>query len=200
MKHRYWIYQRHGGLYYIEDAKTGKRRSLRTTDRREAQRLRDAENQAVEQPMLNLALGKAYLAAIDPTMAQRTWQTVIQEFCGRGQSTTRARNSRATCSKDFAALRKKKLVETGPGDLRQVLKTTGTFNNHVLRCLHNLALGLGWLPWPIIPPKLWPKPKETPRRAITLEEHQKILTSEQDRERRLFYQLLWEIGSSPVSY
>jgi integrase len=196
MKHRYWLYRRRGGLYYLQDAKTGKRRSLRTTDYFQAQRLRDAENQATEQPMLNLALGKAYLSAIDPTLAQRTWQTVIEEFCSRGQAVTRARNSRATASQDFSSLQKRKLVETSADDLRQVLKVTGTFNTHVLRCLHNLAVGMGWLPWPIIPPKLWPQPKEIPRRAITLEEHQRILFSEQDAERRLFYQLLWEIGAS----
>ncbi len=196
MKQRYWLYQRGGFGYYLEDAQTGKRESLQTTDRVQAQRLRDARNQAAEQPMLNLALGKAYLAAIDPALARRTWQSVIEEFCGHGKGSTRARNGRATDSQNFAPLRTKKLVETTADDLRQVLKSMGTFNNHVLRCLHNLALGLGWLPWPIIPPKLWPQPKEKHRRAITLEEHQIILASEQDPERRLFYQLLWEIGAS----
>jgi integrase len=146
--------------------------------------------------MLNLALGKAYLAGIDPALAGRTWQTVIEEFCAHGKESTRARNLRATQSQDFAALRAKKLVETSADDLRQALKGVGTFNNHVLRCLHNLALGLGWLPWPIIPPKLWPQPKEQQRRAVTLEEHRMILASERDPERRLFYELLWEIGAS----
>jgi hypothetical protein len=64
MKHKYWIYRRAGSGYYLQDAQTGHRESLQTTDSLQAQRLRDARNQAVEQPMLNLALGKTYLAAI----------------------------------------------------------------------------------------------------------------------------------------
>lgn len=196
MQHRYWIYQRQGGSNYLEDAQTGKRRSLRTTDRQEAERLRDAENQAVQQPMLNLALGRTYLSASDPGLTRRTWQTVIDEFCGRGRASTQTRNQRATRSKNFDPLRQKKLTETSADELRLALKGMGSFNNHILRCLHNLAIGLGWLPWPIIPPKLWPAPKEKPRRAITEPEHQKIIQSEQDPERRLYYQLLWEIGAS----
>jgi hypothetical protein len=48
---------------------TGKRRSLRTTDRRQAERLRDVENQAVEQPMLNLALARRNRQASDSVQA-----------------------------------------------------------------------------------------------------------------------------------
>jgi integrase len=196
MKHRYWLYQRQGGSYYLEDARTGKRRSLGTTDRQQAERLRDAENQAVDQPMLNLALGKAYLTAIDPGLAARTWQTVIEEFCRQGKLSTQIRNRRATASKNFDPLRNSKLVETTADELRAVLKAMGAFNNHVLRCLHNLAIGLGWLPWPIIAPKLWPERQEKPRRAITEAEHRKIIESEQNPERRLYYSLLWETGAS----
>ena len=196
MKQRYWLYRRNGGGFYLQDARSGKRESLNTKDPLQARRLRDARNQAVEQPMLNLAMGKAYLAAIDPAMTLRTWESVIEEFCGHGKATTRGRNVRATDSPDFSTLRKKKLVETTRDDLSRALKTMGTFNNHVLRCLHNLAVGLGWLPWPIIPPKLWPQPEELPRRAITLPEHERILSAEKNPERQLFYQLLWEIGAA----
>jgi integrase len=72
----------------------------------------------------------------------------------------------------------------------------GSSVNHNLRCLHNLALGLGWLPVPIIPPKLWPVPATRKKRAITPDEHQRVIVSEKNAERRDFYQLLWEIGSS----
>ena len=65
-----------------------------------------------------------------------------------------------------------------------------------VRCLHNLAIGLGWLPWPIIPAKLWPKPKTKTKRAITSQEHQRILASEKNTERKRYYELLWEIGAS----
>ena len=121
MKHRYWIYRREGSGYYLQDAQTGKRESLHTTDRAQVQRLRDARNQADEQPMLDLALGKAYLAAIDPALARHTWRTVIEEFCTHGKESTHARNARATQSQNFAPLRAKKLVETSAGDLRKAL-------------------------------------------------------------------------------
>ncbi|EEF57617.1 tyrosine-type recombinase/integrase [Pedosphaera parvula] len=196
LKHRYWLYQREDGCYYLEDTQTRKRESLRTKDAVEAERLRDARNQSVEQPALNLALAKTYLSAIDPNLAGRTWAVVIEEFCNRGKESTRARNQRAIARKNFDLLRHKKLVETTADDFRTILKTMGAFNNHILRCLHNLALGLGWLHWPIIPPKLWPQPKEKEKRGITREEHAKVLQSEQDRERRLYYELLWETGAS----
>jgi integrase len=77
-----------------------------------------------------------------------------------------------------------------------VLSDSRTSTNHFLRCLHNLAVGLGWLPWPLIPPKLWPKATSKKRCAITVEEHQRIITAEGNVERRHFYSLLWEIGAA----
>lgn len=146
--------------------------------------------------MLNLALGRTYLAAIDPTLTRRTWQTVIDEFCARGRESTQARNRRATSSKNFDPLLTKKLIETSAEDLRQALKGMGAFNHHMLRCLHNLALGLGWIAWAILPPKLWPKVRPKPKRAITRAEHQEIVAAEQNPERRLYYELLWELGGA----
>lgn len=65
-----------------------------------------------------------------------------------------------------------------------------------LRCMHSLALGLNWLPWPILPNKLWPALHAKPKRGITPVEHQKIVSFETNTERRLYYELLWEIGAS----
>jgi len=36
-------------------------------------------------------------------------------------------------------------IETNADHFHQVFKTGGAYTNHCLRCLHNLALGLGWL-------------------------------------------------------
>src|SRR5260370_36251098 len=66
----------------------------------------------------------------------------------------------------------------------------------ILRCVHNLALGLGWLPWPVLPPKLWPIQHFKPKRGITQNEQWRIVAAEQNRERRTYYELLWEIGAS----
>ena len=77
-----------------------------------------------------------------------------------------------------------------------MIKSGGVFTNHFLRCIHNLAQGLGWLPWPIIPPKLWPQAEKREKRGVTLEEHEKVIASEQNSEKTAFYELLWEIGTA----
>jgi integrase len=68
--------------------------------------------------------------------------------------------------------------------------------NHYLRRLHNLAVGMGWLSWPLLASRLWPKTKAQPKRAITEAEHHKIVATEGNDERRLYYELLWETGAS----
>ena len=88
------------------------------------------------------------------------------------------------------------VVDQAAEDLFAVIKFGGVFANHILRCLHNLALGMGWILAPIIPPKLWPQFKKKRRRAITFEEHQRIIQSENNAERKSYYELLWEIGSA----
>lgn len=40
------------------------------------------------------------------------------------------------------------------------------------------------------------KPQFKPKRAITFDEHQRILAAEKNRERNLYYQLPWESGAS----
>ena len=49
---------------------------------------------------------------------------------------------------------------------------------------------------PAIPTKLWPKIDKTLRRAITLEEHERIIAAEKNSERKAYYQVLWEIGAA----
>jgi len=39
MKHRFRLYRRKGGVYYIQDSQSGKQASLGTRDRREATEL-----------------------------------------------------------------------------------------------------------------------------------------------------------------
>jgi len=62
-------------------------RALRTSDRREAERLLNAMNESHREPTLNLNLARAYLAAHDPKMAQRTWQAVMDEMATHGKET-----------------------------------------------------------------------------------------------------------------
>ena len=196
MKQRYWLYlRRRTGTYYLEDSLSGKRESLKTTDRRQAERLRDAKNEAAEQPMLNLALGRAYLGHIDPAMTQRTWQDVMNDFCLGKRDSTQERNQRAFASKAFNPIRSRKLVETGIDELLNFVRNLAAFNNHIFHRVHNHAVGMGWIAYPIIPPKRWPRTEKQAKRAITWAEQQRIVASEQDSERRLYYEFLWETGS-----
>jgi hypothetical protein len=53
------------------------------------------------------------------------------------------------------------------------------------------------MPCHIIPPRQWPKPEVKPKRAITIEEHKKILDAEKNNdERRHYYELLWLLGAA----
>jgi hypothetical protein len=70
-----------------------------------------------------------------------------------------------------------KRFETTSNDFLRVMHDGGSATNNYLRRLHNLALGLGWLSWPILAAKLWPKVRPAPKRAITWDEHQKIIAA-----------------------
>lgn len=195
MKNRYWLFRRND-TYYIEDVQTRKKESLHTKDRREAQRLRDARNDAVQSPSFGIALAKACLSVQDSLIAKRTWQDVLDNFCERGKPQTQAHRRRVARSKPFHFLRSRKLLETTAQDFLDVLNAGGVMANTFLRCLQNLALGMGWLPWPVLPPKLWPPLRIKPKRAITTEEYQRIIATETNLERCRYYQLLWETGAS----
>ena len=195
MKDRYRLVRLHN-RYYAVDRQNCTRESLNTDSVRIARRLLVAKNEAVQQTQLNLAIGRTYLGANDPNIVLRTWKIVMDEFCKRGKEQTWLRRERAMRTHAFAGLKSKKLVETTAEDLRQAMASDGASStNHFLRCLHNLALGMGWISAAIIPPKLWPQPKRKEKRAITLSEHELVMASEKNPERRNLYQLLWEIGS-----
>ncbi len=194
MKSRFWLCKR-GKVFYSFDSETGERKSLGISDRERAQTIISAKNDAVRQPSINLAIAKAYLLGMDPKLIERTWQTVMDEYSSKGKASTQARITRALKNKAFDGIRLKPLVETTGDDFRNILKEGGAYTQHMLRRLHNLAINLGWVLVPIIPPKMWPKTVKSPKRAITPEEHQKIIQGENQEERKNYYQLLWEIGA-----
>ena len=88
------------------------------------------------------------------------------------------------------------LLETRAERLLAVALAPTVSTNVFLRRLHNFCIGLGWLPCPILPPKLWPRVKYGKKRAVKCEEHQKIVARERNPERQGFYQLCWELGGS----
>jgi integrase len=195
MKSRYILFRR-AGIYYSEDTVTGKQHSLRTKDEAEALTLLNAKNESFRLPVLNLQIARAYLTASDPAMAARTWQIVMDQMQTQGKDSSKTRYTRAMKSKAFDGLRHKRLIETSAEDFLIVLNGGKVSVAHFLKRLHNLALALGWIAVPVLAPKLWPKPQFKPKRAITLEEHQRILAAEKNCERNLYYQMLWEIGAS----
>lgn len=148
------------------------------------------------QPTLNLNLARAYLAAYDPKMAQRTWQAVMDEMATHGIPSTQARCARGFRSKSYDPVRNKSIVQTSSEDLLAVIHANGNCVAHYLRRLHNLALDLGWLSWPILAKRAWPKIRSQRKRAITAEEHAAVIASEKNAERRAYYELLYETGAS----
>ncbi|MDB6016342.1 MAG: hypothetical protein JWR19_831 [Pedosphaera sp.] len=195
MNNRYRLYRRQG-IYCIEDTQNRKQISLRTREPKEAARLLHARNEAARMPMLNLALGKTYLSAHDPKLITRTWAEVMADLATHGRESSQHRCRREMQSRVYDPIRNKTLMETTSEDFKTVLATGASATNNYLRRLHNLALGLGWLAWQILPPKLWPKFKPKPKRAVTLLEYQRIIAAETNVERRLYYGLLWELGAA----
>ena len=196
MKRAYRLFRRKNGVFYLHNNATGEQRSLRTSDRAEAEKLLTAENEARKDSALNLELGKVYIRAADPEMAKRTWQAVMDDLSSHGKEQTQARCKREMASKAFDIIRDKPLIQTTAEDLKAVLKRGGAATNNYLRRLHNLALGNSWIQWNIIAPKHWEKPKRKQRRGITVDEHRAILKGEQHTERRHYYQMLWLTGGA----
>jgi integrase len=55
---------------------------------------------------------------------------------------------------------------------------------------------MGWLPWPVLPKKRWPKIRFKEKRGVTALEHQAIVAGEKNPERRAFYELCWHLGGA----
>src|SRR5213595_1691002 len=140
---KYRVYRRRNGVFYWQDNTSKKQGTLRTTDKREAERQLNAMNESHRQSTLNLNLARAYLAAHDPKMAQRTWQSVMDEMATHGILTTQHRCARGFRSKAYDAIRNKPLVQTTGADLLATMHANGNCVAHYLRRLHNLALDLG---------------------------------------------------------
>jgi integrase len=98
--------------------------------------------------------------------------------------------------KAFNSLRKLPLVETRADDLKAVLRRGTVSTNVYLRRLHNHAVNMRWLLEPVLVKKLWPPVEFKDKRAITANEHRRIVARETNQERKTFYQMLWLLGGS----
>jgi integrase len=195
MKSRFNLFNRNG-VFYSVDTETGKQHSLRTKDEAEALTLLHSKNEAHRQPVLNLQIARTYLSATDPEASKRTWQAPMDEMGKTKTGPTRIRHDRAMKDKAFDLIRNMAILETRSEHFLRVLQTGKVSTNVFLRRIHNFALDMNWLPWGILPKKQWPKVKFKDKRAITLEEHQKVIAAEGNLERKSFYQLCWHLGAS----
>ena len=197
MKTRYRLtYRGSRQMFYCVDKITGKRTSLDTTNRDEAQQIVEARNNSERQPILNLQIAKAYLAGTDNGIATRTWQQAIESLTSTKQGANQHRWQTAAKDKAFVPLMPRIIIET-PGELLLKVMQSGKVSTNVfLRRLHNFCVDMNWLPWPLIPKRQWPAVKFKDKRAITLEEHQRIIAAEVNPERKALYQLCWHLGGS----
>jgi integrase len=198
MKTRFRLIRRNirGGKFYSVDTLTGKRTSLGTQDEDTATQLVQAKNQAERQPALNLHIAKAYLAGSESGIATRTWQDALRAIIDTKVGETKTRWERAAKEKALNLIRNRVIVETQAELLLSVLKAGTVSTNVHLRKVHNFCLDMNWLPWPILPKKQWPKVTYKEKRAITIEEHQKIIAREGNPERKAFYELCWHVGGA----
>ena len=198
MQTRYRLIRRgiRGDRFYCVDKTTGKRISLQTTNEDEARQLVEAKNNSARQPVLNLQIAKAYLAGSDNGITTRTWQQAIESLTNTKQGANQQRWRTAARDKAFAPLLSRIIIETPSELLLQVLENGTVSTNVFLRRLHNFCVDMNWLPWPLIPKRQWPEVKFKDKRAITLQEHQKIVAAEVNPERKAFYWLCWHLGGS----
>jgi integrase len=175
---------------------TGKQDSLHTTDRATALRLFHSRGEAQQQPAVNLQIARAYLAASDPQIAIRNWQFVMEEMVKLKKGETQHRWQTAIKDKAFDTIRHLPLLETRPEHFLRVLEAGKVSTNVYLRRIHNFAVDMTWLPWPVLPKKRWPAVEFKEKRGITLDEHLAIVARENNPERKAFYQLAWHLGAS----
>ena len=184
-----------GTVYWIQDNQTRKQETLRTKDRTEAERLFNAKNEAHRQPIINLQIARAYLMVSDPDSSKRTWKDVMGEIAKLKHGETARRWLVAVKDKAFEGIQTLPLLETRSEHFLRTMEKGKVSTNIYLRRIHNFALGMNWLPVPVIPKRMWPDFKFREKRAITLDEHKAIVARELNTERRAFYELAWHIGA-----
>jgi integrase len=198
MKDRYRVVQlgNRKGMFYCKDTVDGSRTSLGTKVRKEAERLVRHKNEALRNPQINRKIGMAYLSATDPIVSTRTWQFVMDDIIKNKKGSTLKRYETALKDPAYESIKTKALVETQPADFLAVLRIGTVSTNVYLRRFQNYAVDMDWLAKRVLPKKLFPNISHKDQRAITSEEHSRIIARERNPERRDFYELCWYFGGS----
>lgn len=195
MKNRYRKFRR-GKYWWSHDSQTGQQTTLKTKSKTDACRILDVMNQPYQSADFHLDMARTHLKQGDVKRITRTWQNVLDVICDTKTGNTRTRWQRVAKDKAIIPLLSRVVVETTGDDLLAVLKAGTVSTNVFLRRLHNYAFGMNWLLMPLIPKKAWPEPEFKKKRAITADEHCRILEREKNAERRAFYELCWHVGGS----
>jgi hypothetical protein len=197
MQDRYWMFQRKG-VFYVQDKLSGKQKSLKTRDAAAAKRMLAGKNQATEQPQMNLAMAKVYLSCKSDEMLARTWDDVMKEMEQAYTGPTLVRWQTQIRSAPFQGLRKLPLLHTESSHFLAVLRhpRAGSSTQKWLHILHNRALDLGWILAPVMARRIWPKLRTKKAKAITAEQHARLVATGKDDEFRRYLQMLWEIGGA----
>lgn len=198
MTDKFRIFRRASGVWYIEDTQTHEQHSLRTRDPKEAKRLIQAQNEDHRLPAINMQIARAYLSACDPKLVTRTWQEVMAQMVASRKGENQRRWGVAIKDKNFDGLRQVPVSETNADHFLKALADGKVSTNIYLRRIHNFALAMDWLLESVIPKAQWPKVTHKSKRAITKDEHERILAREQNPERRALYQLCWHLGGSQM--
>jgi hypothetical protein len=189
MRQRFILFQR-SGIFYCEDTATGKQTSLRTRDRTDAERLLHVKNEAVHQPAVNMQIAQVYLQHGDPALVTRTWQDVMTQITATKTGSTQRRWQVASRDEAFDSIRTRKLIETTSEHFVAVLNSGAVATNVFLRRIQHYAVTMHWLPWPVLLKRHWPKVQFKAKRAITLNEHGKVVQREPEAAKRAYYELL----------
>jgi integrase len=102
----------------------------------------------------------------------------------------------AAKDKAFDLIRPRLLIETQAEHFLEVLKKGTVSINAYLRKTHNLAVDMNWLPATVIPCRKRPPIHFKEKRAITFDEHQRMIAAEVNAERKVFYKVCWHLGTS----
>lgn len=153
MKSRYRLIRRgdRKASLYCVDTLTGKRTSLKTADEHEPRQIVEANNNATRQASMNLQIAQVYLRHADFGVATRTWEYVFEQIVSMKTGNARERWESAARDEAFDLIRDRKLVGTTAEHFFEVLKRGSVSTNVDLRRAHNFAMGMYWLPWPILP-------------------------------------------------
>ena len=151
MKNRYRVFRRAWGTYYCEDLLSKRQESLKTRNKDEAYRLVAAKNETEALPAFSLHLARVYWKAGDPAAAKRSSQHVMDEIPKLKKGVTKIRWLTAVKDKAMDSIRDRVVLETQAEHFLKVLENGSISTNIYLRRVHNFALDMSWLPWPVLP-------------------------------------------------